>query len=260
MSKSKSLPGVPGKQYTREVVSIPFIDHTSMEIGMGAIVFRLICAMAVGIMIGTEREKAHRPAGMRTHMLVALGSCVVMVTSQLLFNQYHALGSNADPARLSAQVIAGVGFLGAGTIIRDGSSVKGLTTAASIWTVACLGITIGAGYEMVGLVGAGFTLLTLIFFEWVQKSVLHCKYGSFIYSVSSSDVTKSLDSIYGYAEKYHANIKSIKTYTKENGQQGITFQATYSGKYTDKRIQNFLTDVSMDEYSISVKTRQSDAS
>lgn len=242
------------------MVAIYLVDQMSIELSLGTVVFRLICAMAVGIMIGTEREKAHRPAGMRTHMLVALGSCIVMVTSQLLFNQYHALGSNADPARLSAQVIAGVGFLGAGTIIRDGSSVKGLTTAASIWTVACLGIAVGAGYELVGLVGAFFTLLILIFFEWIQKSVLHCKFGSYTYSLSTDDAIRSLDSIYTYAEKYNANIKTIKTYEKETGVQGITFQATFSGKYTDKRIQNFMADITMDEHSITVKARQSEIS
>ena len=130
-------------------------DAASREMGLGVIALRLVCALIIGVVIGTERENAHRPAGIRTHMLVALGACAVMITSQLMFSQYHAMGSNSDPARLSAQVIAGVGFLGAGTIIREGASVKGLTTAASIWTVACLGIAVGAGYYYIGLMGTG---------------------------------------------------------------------------------------------------------
>lgn len=236
-----------------------FIDMASHNMGLDVIAFRMLCALSVGIMIGIERENAHRPAGMRTHMLVALGSCVVMITSQLLFNQYHALGANADPARLSAQVIAGVGFLGAGTIIREGSSVKGLTTAASIWTVACLGIAVGAGYVYVGLVGAFCTLITLIFFEWVQKKLLHCRYGSFIYSIISQDVAESLSAVYTYAAKHHACIKSVQTAADGVGQHAITVHATYSGKYTEKRTQSFLADISQDQNTICVKTIGSDA-
>ena len=99
------------------------------------IIVRLLAAMLLGAVIGTEREYTHRPAGMRTHMLVALGACAVMITGQMIFCQYYPLGATPDPARLAAQVIAGVGFLGAGTIMRDGLSIKGLTTAASVWAV-----------------------------------------------------------------------------------------------------------------------------
>ena len=115
------------------------------------ICMRLFCAMIVGMVIGTEREYTHRPAGMRTHILVALGACAVMITGQLIFVQYRVYGGTADPARLSAQVITGVGFLGAGTILREGTNVKGLTTAASLWTVACLGTAAGYGYFAVAL-------------------------------------------------------------------------------------------------------------
>ena len=237
-----------------------YIDIASNDLGLNVIAFRLLCALTVGIMIGIERETAHRPAGMRTHMLVALGSCVVMITGQLLFTQYHALGGNADPARLSAQVITGVGFLGAGTIIREGSSVKGLTTAASIWTVACLGIAIGAGYVYVGLIGAFCTLITLVFFEWIQKNLLHCRYGNFIFFITSQDVAKSLDAIYSYAAKYHANIKSIQTAAEGVSQHDITVQATYSGKHTEKRMQSFLAEISRDQNTVCVKAMGSDAS
>ena len=113
--------------------------------GLVEVLTRLLCAMAVGLVIGTEREYTNRPAGMRTHILVALGSCAVMITGELIFVQYKALGAAPDPARLGAQVITGVGFLGAGTILREGSDVKGLTTAASLWAVAGLVLAAGAG-------------------------------------------------------------------------------------------------------------------
>ena len=80
-------------------------------------VLRMLCAMLVGIVVGVERGRNHRPAGMRTHMLVALGACVTMVVSNFLFVQFRPLGATPDPARLGAQVVSGVGFLGAGTII-----------------------------------------------------------------------------------------------------------------------------------------------
>ena len=85
--------------------------------GLWEICLRLACAMLVGLVIGTEREYTHRPAGMRTHILVALGACVVSITGEIIFNHYNTLGAFPDPARLSAQVITGVGFLGAGTIV-----------------------------------------------------------------------------------------------------------------------------------------------
>ena len=120
-------------------------ETATVELNIWQICARLLCALVIGMVIGMEREYTHRPAGMRTHILVALGSCAVMITGQLIFGQYSALGSNPDPARLSAQVITGVGCLGAGTIMREGASVKGLTTAASLWAVACLGIAAGGG-------------------------------------------------------------------------------------------------------------------
>lgn len=105
--------------------------------------FTILLACVIGSIIGWERENKNRPAGLRTYSLVCMGSALVMITSYQIFNDYHALG-NFDPARLGAQVISGIGFLGAGTIIRDKYSVKGLTTAASLWVVACIGLTVGA--------------------------------------------------------------------------------------------------------------------
>ena len=136
------------------------IDLSALALTPWEIALRMLCAMLIGVVIGTEREYTHRPAGMRTHMLVSLGACAVMVTSQALFYQYRIYGATPDPARLSAQVIAGVGFLGAGTIIVTGrQEVKGLTTAAGLWASACMGLAIGAGFYECMLVG--FLLIEL---------------------------------------------------------------------------------------------------
>lgn len=122
------------------------------------VILRILLSICFGALIGLEREHAHRPAGLRTHILVCVGSCLVMLTSEFTYNYYHQFSPNMDVNRLGAQVISGIGFLGAGTIIRNGSSVKGLTTAASIWAVACIGIATGIGFYL------GATICTIAIF------------------------------------------------------------------------------------------------
>ena len=108
---------------------------------------RLFAAILFGGLIGLERESHKRPAGFRTHILVCVGSALIMIISQYAFLEFSGkLGY--DPGRIAAQVISGIGFLGAGTILREGSSVKGLTTAASLWVVA------RCGYHGTGCCGA----------------------------------------------------------------------------------------------------------
>ena len=127
-------------------------------------VVKLVLAIVFSGIIGYEREHSHRPAGFRTHILVAVGSTLVMMTSGYVFLEYEGL-ANFDPTRLGAQVISGIGFLGAGTILREGFSVKGLTTAASLWAVSCIGLAVGAGYYVGALVTTLFIYLTLNTFK-----------------------------------------------------------------------------------------------
>jgi putative Mg2+ transporter-C (MgtC) family protein len=108
-------------------------------------VMRLVLAAILGGAIGLERQHSHKSAGLRTHILVSLGSCLIMILSYKIYSEVQGL-TNADPARLAAQVVSGIGFLGAGTIMKEGLSVKGLTTAASLWVVAGVGLAVGAGY------------------------------------------------------------------------------------------------------------------
>lgn len=114
------------------------------------LVIRLGTAFILGAVVGLERESAHRPAGFRTHTLVCVGSALVMSLSQAI--------PGADPARLGAQVVSGVGFLGAGSILREGFTVRGLTTAASLWVVATIGLACGAGFFL----GAGLTVILAV--------------------------------------------------------------------------------------------------
>jgi putative Mg2+ transporter-C (MgtC) family protein len=119
---------------------------------------RLAVAVAIGGLIGLEREYKGKPAGMRTNILICLGACLIMILS---VETASRAGPPADPGRIAAQVVTGVGFLGAGTIIRSRVSVAGLTTAATIWFVAALGLVIGAGQFLMAGTGAALMVLTL---------------------------------------------------------------------------------------------------
>ncbi len=121
---------------------------------------RLIMAMVVGGIVGLEREMHDRPAGLRTHILVCVGAALIMLISMEVPRYYIGV-QESDPARIAAQVVSGIGFLGAGTILREGVTVRGLTTAASLWMVAALGLAAGAGLYLQGLLAAAITLISL---------------------------------------------------------------------------------------------------
>jgi putative Mg2+ transporter-C (MgtC) family protein len=125
-------------------------------------VARVLLAFLLGGIVGFERERVRRPAGLRTHMLVCAGSACFTVASLYGF---EGLGTVRDPARLAAQIVTGIGFLGAGAIFRDGSTVRGLTTASSIWITAAIGIVAGLGM----LTLAVFTTLLTWFALYVLK-------------------------------------------------------------------------------------------
>lgn len=130
------------------------------------ILLRLAAAAALGSMVGFERERLLWAAGIRTHMLVCVGSCLIMIVSAYGFagvlGQEHTV---LDPSRVAAQVVSGIGFLGAGSILARGEIIKGLTTAASIWTVAAIGLAIGGGLYFAGTAS---TILILIILAGVK--------------------------------------------------------------------------------------------
>jgi putative Mg2+ transporter-C (MgtC) family protein len=125
---------------------------------------RLALAAVLGGLIGVERELREREAGLRTHLLVALGSALFTIVGAYGFHEFLASGEavvQADPTRIAAQIVTGIGFLGAGAIIREGLSVRGLTTAATLWVVAAIGMACGAGFYGPALITTLFTILAL---------------------------------------------------------------------------------------------------
>ncbi len=129
---------------------------------------RLCLAALLGGLVGLERELHHQFAGLRTHMIVAIGACLVMILS-LHMNDLSP--QKADPGRLAAQVVAGVGFLGAGAIMRSGLSVRGLTTAACLWTVAAIGLAVGCGYWKAAAAATALVLVATYCFQKLESRI-----------------------------------------------------------------------------------------
>ena len=138
------------------------------EFTLISIFLRLILGCLCGGIIGFERGHRGRAAGLRTHILVSLGACIVMITNQYLV---LFMNPNADPARLGAQVISGIGFLGAGTIMITGRQITGLTTAAGLWTAACIGLACGIGFYEGAIIATLFILFTMtVLHNWEDRS------------------------------------------------------------------------------------------
>ncbi len=177
------------------------------------IIVRLLLAGILGGIIGYEREHTHRPAGFRTHILVCVGSALVMITSEFIFEKYRAF-TNIDPARLGAQVISGIGFLGAGTIIRDGFNVKGLTTAASLWAVSCVGIAAGIGFCAGAVAATVLIFLTLIVLKRTEMIFpKKTQYRTFF--VESDNKPGQIGHISCIFDKNNLNIKNIEFINNE---------------------------------------------
>jgi putative Mg2+ transporter-C (MgtC) family protein len=138
--------------------------HSLPTLDWWEVLLRLALAAALGAAIGLERELREREAGLRTHLLVSLGSALFTITSAYGFHAFLASGQSvvrADPTRIAAQIVTGIGFLGAGAIIRQGLSIRGLTTAATLWVVAAIGLAAGAGYYSAAVITTGVALVAL---------------------------------------------------------------------------------------------------
>ena len=134
------------------------------DISLGEVAARLVIAAALTGAVGLEREFRERAAGLRTHIMVGVGSALFTLVSAYGFNAFLTSGASvvrADPSRIAAQIVTGIGFLGAGAILRQGLSIRGLTTAAGLWVAAAIGMAVGAGYYSAALLATGVVLVGL---------------------------------------------------------------------------------------------------
>lgn len=154
-----------------------FLDMPTTHFAEIEIVLRLVLAVLFGAAVGFERELKERPAGLRTHMLVALASALFTIVAFEIFYAVRALDNNAniDPLRLIEAITAGVAFLAAGSILRSGRGVKGLTTGAGMWMAGALGMASGAGYYSIAIFGTLLTLTILILMRVVEAHLLTTK-------------------------------------------------------------------------------------
>ena len=147
---------------------------SAMDVSYGEISLRLGLALAVGALIGLERSYHGRPAGFRTHALVCLSTSLLMLVTvyeSAWFRADEPARATIDPTRMAQGIMTGIGFLGAGAIIKEGLSVRGLTTAASIWTTAAIGIMVGIGFYFPAALTSALTLGTLSGFRWIESKV-----------------------------------------------------------------------------------------
>jgi putative Mg2+ transporter-C (MgtC) family protein len=163
-----------------------------------------ILALIFGGIIGFQREKADRPAGLRTHALVCLGSTVFTLISYLGFSS----GGTVDPTRIAAGIVTGIGFIGAGVIFRQGSLIRGVTTAASIWTVASIGMALGVKLYYLAILVTILGFLTLSILKYFEDRII--KLPDYSLKIITSESFDDLLIIIGIIEKMSVNIKSKK--------------------------------------------------
>ncbi len=170
--------------------------------GIGAIIGRIFLASVCAAVIGLEREAAQKDAGFRTHILVGIGSAIFTLVS------IDGFGAG-DPSRVAAQVVTGIGFLGAGAIFKEGATVKGLTTAAGLWAVAAVGVAAGSGSVALALTGSTAIVLVLLVFRKANELVGRRKRKSaYQVEVTLSD-TKQLEPLLKFARKVDADVEQL---------------------------------------------------
>ena len=194
---------------------------------------RLLLAVAVGAIIGIERERKNRPAGMRTHVLVCVGAAMIAIIDTLNITETLALNSLSDDTgitisvgRMSAQVISGIGFLGAGTILVSQKKIAGLTTAASLWCTACLGLAAGMGHYALAIAGFLIVIITLTLMQRVVR----------VNTVKNLEVrfvrrNETIPFINSYFEKLGVKIIDVDFHI-ENKEKGKGKEKVYTNLYT----------------------------
>ncbi len=207
-----------------------FVENYPFPLWEG--VLRIVIAMLLGAVIGLERERRRQPAGFRTHTVLALGSALLSMVSVFVPSVYGT-GVNVDPSRIASQVVSGIGFLGAGAILRMGVSVKGLTTAASLWTTAGIGLAAGAGMYVLSLFSTAVLLVVLSLMSKFEKEFIGKK-GRYV-RVVVEDSAQALGEIRRHLEE--GNIVKLK---RLQGEVEVIFEVPYGEKELRGRMEKLL--------------------
>lgn len=173
-------------------------------------IIRLVLAFTLAGIIGAERQSVNKPAGFKTHALIGLSSALIMLCGEHLNNQYPG----ADASRIPAQLLSGIGFIGAGTILRDGFNVKGLTTAASLLAVTCIGLSIGAGFYLGGVITTFIVYVILSYTHAIFGSLDH--FNNVELNLVVENFAETLPQIEDILDKHEVSIKKIKNNQKDS--------------------------------------------
>ena len=170
-------------------------------------ILKLVLGFLLAGVIGLERSNWNKPAGFRTHALLGISSVLIMLCGEYIAEKY-----NADPTRIPAQLLSGIGFIGAGTILRDGFNVKGLTTAAGLLSVTCIGLSIGAGFYLGGFVATVIVYVILSSSYKLSDKLDHFDVLEFHIKIAKEDALRQIEKV---LSKYEVDIKQIKRSEKD---------------------------------------------
>ena len=200
------------------------------------VVIRLVLGFVLAGIIGAERESVNKPAGFKTHSLIGVSAVLIMLCGEFLSDKY----ANADASRIPAQLLSGIGFIGAGTILRDGFNVKGLTTASSLLAVTCIGLSIGAGFYLGGIISTVIVYVILSYSHNMFGSLDH--FTNIELNLKVDDFANTLPVIQKILDKYDISIKKIKNNQKDKEKsQDVQLIFRY---HRDININSVLTEIS----------------
>lgn len=190
-----------------DVWSIFLDDINSIEVNNVSSVFKLVLSLVLGCCVGFERKRKGQIAGVRTFALISMGATLAMLLSIYVPQEYLGL-KNGDPGRIAAQVVTGIGFLGAGAIIQMKGSVRGLTTAAGIWMVAAIGMAVGVGMYFLSIVATALILVILVLMERWEH---HISAGveSRIIRLKLSTITENIDGYCEVLNRHHVHLSNV---------------------------------------------------
>ena len=184
------------------------------------ILLKLLIAFMLSLIIGIEREIIHKPAGIKTHCLICISSTLVMSIGTYMYNLY---GLTIDPSRLPAQILAGIGFVGAGTIIREGFTVRGITTAASLLAMTCVGLAVGVGYYEGAIYTTLFIFLILCFTSPVQTVISKTRKLS-LFTITANKTKGAVAEIQDLFEENNLEVLNIKQLKASDGSEDMLFK------------------------------------